>query len=569
MKLIELSADQPSFKKILFNPEGITLIVGDESKGNTSNGVGKTLALNLVHHCLGANINPKLKSAVPDWIFRLRFALNGQEHVIERSADGKHLYLDSKATKLTEYRHWLNECGAFRIEKNLSGLSFRSLFIRFARQLREDCNDPIKTHKENDPEALLRTLYLLGVDAAPIVTKQANRKRIIDIKQTAKNLGNDQVLREIFRTGTQPKLRAEWLDREIKKLRDDIARFEVAVDYRDIERVADDKTTELRKLEKQIAVLQFQISGIDKSLQQQPDISNNELLELYKGLQDVFKPETLAHFKEVEQFHHSLASNRKIRLESDRQRFFIEIQELESKSKILGQERDELLRSLDGKHALDEYTALTRQYAKLEEERARIDEYLKVTDRLNQDIQDLKERMLEANREAIQFVQTNPLDRHDKFFINLAEKLFPRTPAGILITDNLGDNQLRYDLSVQIEGNDSDGINNARIICFDWLILMQGSNHSIDFIWHDNRLFADLSPKPRAAWFSYLLEAISNTGKQYIASLNTENFDAMSAFLNEDQWKKLSDAKKLVLHSDKPENKLLGIQFGKIGDKEA
>jgi uncharacterized protein YydD (DUF2326 family) len=152
-------------------------------------------------------------------------------------------------------------------------------------------------------------------------------------------------------------------------------------------------------------------------LLQHPDISSDELLQLYHGLQNTFKPEALAHFKDVEQFHHSLAINRKARLESDRQKFYLEIKQLELTTDRLGQERDDLLRSLDGKHALDEYTALTKQLAKLEEERARIEEFLKVTDRLTQDVQNLKERMVEEDRMAIKYVQTNPLERHDKFFI--------------------------------------------------------------------------------------------------------------------------------------------------------
>jgi hypothetical protein len=252
MKLIELSANQPGFKTIHFNPEGITLIIGDESKGDSSNGVGKTLALNLIHHCLGANANSKLKNAIPDWVFKLRFSLNGKEHVIERSADNKHFFLDNESITLAKYRHWLNDSGVFHMDNTLPGISFRSLFTRFARQLREDCADPIKTYKENDPDALLRSLYLLGVDGTLIASKQANRKRVLEIKQTVKNLGNDQILREIFRAGTQPKVRAEWLDREINKLRNNITRFEVAVDYRDIENVADSKTRELRSLEKKL-----------------------------------------------------------------------------------------------------------------------------------------------------------------------------------------------------------------------------------------------------------------------------------------------------------------------------
>ena len=78
MKLIRLSCDQSSFKTLNFNAEGLTLIVGDGSSDKTkegsSNGVGKTLALGLVHHCLGANSNPRLASAVPAWMFKLEFS---------------------------------------------------------------------------------------------------------------------------------------------------------------------------------------------------------------------------------------------------------------------------------------------------------------------------------------------------------------------------------------------------------------------------------------------------------------------------------------------------------------
>jgi uncharacterized protein YydD (DUF2326 family) len=117
---------------------------------------------------------------------------------------------------------------------------------------------------------------------------------------------------------------------------------------------------------------------------------------------------------------------------------------------------------------------------------------------------------------------------------------------------------------VQIEGDDSDGINAARIICFDWVLLMQGSNHTMGFLWHDNRLFADIDPGARAAWFRFVTTVLAGTGKQYIASLNTENFDAMKQYLDDDVAKTLTDSIRLTLRGDKAQNKLLGIQFGSL-----
>ncbi|MCB2262050.1 MAG: penicillin-insensitive murein endopeptidase [Candidatus Thiosymbion ectosymbiont of Robbea hypermnestra] len=58
MRPIELTADQPSFRTIRFEPAGISLIVGGRSRKDetgsdkTYNGVGKSLVIALIHFCL-------------------------------------------------------------------------------------------------------------------------------------------------------------------------------------------------------------------------------------------------------------------------------------------------------------------------------------------------------------------------------------------------------------------------------------------------------------------------------------------------------------------------------------
>ena len=107
----------------------------------------------------------------------------------------------------------------------------------------------------------------------------------------------------------------------------------------------------------------------------------------------------------------------------------------------------------------------------------------------------------------------------------------------------------------------SDGINAARIIAFDWLLLMKGSNHAMDFLWHDNRLFADIDPGSRAFWLRYVYQQTIQTGKQYIATLNTENFDSSLKELPDELAVLIRSTVRMTLCGDKPENKLLGIQF--------
>lgn len=557
MKLIKLSANKSSFKTIHFNRTGLTLILGAGAKNKetegSSNGVGKTLALGLIHHCLGANVQRIFKEKIPDWIFTLHFELNGQEHCVERSGDSHHLVFDNHKISLKAYCEWLNKSGAFALTEKTSFLTFRSLIKRFSRYLKEDCSEPIKTHKENDFEAYLRTFFLLGLDYTLINHKKTNKQHLDELKATINNWKNDPLLHKLFQAGHEPKLRLEWLEREIPRLENDLQHFDVAENYHDLLLTAQDKTNQLRLVEKEILVIQFQLDGIEKLLQQKPDISTNDLLQLYNGLQEIFKPDTLAHFETVELFHQNFFANRIKRLEADKAKLIGDISQKEQERQQLGQSRDDLLKSLQGKYALDEYTALSNQLATLKSEHARLENYLSFIDTRKEELQQVKEVMLHEDSQAHDYVKTNPLAAHHVFFQNLADKLYPQLTSGIILDNNTGENQLRYQLKVQIEGDNSDGIGDARILCFDWLLLMRGQNHTIDFLWHDNRLFSDMGENPRAAWFKTVLN--SSADKQYIVSINIENYESMKNHLDLVCRQACDDAVVLKLYDDKPENK--------------
>ncbi|MEN9847898.1 MAG: hypothetical protein RL368_638 [Pseudomonadota bacterium] len=561
MRLIELSADKSGFKTIRFNRTGLTLIRGSNKLSDGSgNGVGKTLALGLVHHCLGANIQNELKNKLADWVFILRFELKGQEHRVERSGDGKHFVLDGiKQKNLTAYKDWLDKSGVFAIDEKKDLLTFRSLLKRFSRYDKGDCLDPLKTYKEEDAPALLRTFFLLGLKYESVRQKIVHKKRLDDLEKAIKLWKEEPILHETFQAGHEPKLRFELLEREIPRLENDLNNFDVAENYHDLLIEANSKTNEIRLLEKEISTLKFQLAGIEKLLQQRPDISKNELLGLYDGLQNIFNPDVLVHFEKVEAFHQTFLANRIQRLEGDRTQLSREVSQKENILKLAFQLRDDLLRNLEGKRALDEYTAMSNQLASFKAERAKLKEYLTFSDKRQEDIQKIKEVMLYEDALASTYVRENPLSTHNVFFQNIAGKLYPKLSSGILLENNTGKNSLRYDLKVQIEGDKSDGIGDARILCFDWLLLIQGKNHTVDFLWHDNRLFADMGENPRAAWFKEIID--SKTDKQYIATINTENYESMKKYLDDEYQQVLEESVVLDLYDDNVKNKLLGMQF--------
>jgi uncharacterized protein YydD (DUF2326 family) len=569
MRLISLTCDQPTFRALRFNNAGLTIIIGDSAKENkegSSNGVGKTLALGLVHHCLGAKADNLLAAAVPNWLFSLLVNIKNREYRIDRTGDGKKIFVNGELTSLAKFRSWLDESGAFRLEADVPLISFRSLFKRFARYAREDCLDPLRTNRENDFDARLRTLYLAGLDCSLVVSKMQYKHDLDQIAQALKNWRQDDILKDVFRAGAQPKVRAEWLEREIPRLREDLEKFQVAEDYRSIEMEAGDLTKKIRTKEKELAVIDFQLESIDKSLAQHPDISRQDLLDLYQGLQEIFKPEVLAHFEAVEKFHNSLSISRRKRLENDRLKLLSKHHSIDTERKLLVELRDKKLQSLQGKRALDEYASVANQFAALEEERNRLNQFLNFSTNLQQRAQNIREQRVEEDRRASEYISSNPLALIDNKFAELAEVMYPRVPAGVVLEVNTGDNQLRYEISVQIEGDDSDGINAARIMCFDWCILMYGANHAMDLLWHDNRLFADIDPGARAAWFSHVYKELHASGKQYIVSINTENYKSMKQYFSPELATEIEKTIVITLRGDIPENKLLGIQFGKTSN---
>lgn len=566
MRLIKLSANQPSFKTINFNPQGLTLIVGISSGGEqegNSNGVGKSLALRLVHHCLGANGNKHFGEKLAGWVFRLDFEINGQVHSVERSADIKILTLDDQPIRLRQLTTWLNESGVFALSvaPNLS-ITFRSLIKRFARVEKADFIEPGATAKETPFDALVRTLFLLGLDVSLVSNKHDFKKRIDALENANKIWHNTPALHDMFRAGDDARIRANWLKDKIPQLQEQLNSMVVAENYYDLEQEADRQTQLLRGIAQEIELLKFQVTGISELLIEHPDISSQELLSLYKGLEGVFKLEVLEHFEAVEQFHRSLAESRKRRLLADRARINAEIESKRLERGKLAAQRDRLLQSLIGKTAFEEYRAVANQLAQQEQELNALNDYLEFDTNVKKEVLSIKEAMLQDTHQAVKYLANNPMAELEARYRALTQPLYPNAASGITFENNTGDNMIRYTLKPRLEGSSSDGIDDARLLCFDWLVFLHGANHAMRFLWHDNRLFAHLDPGVRARWFSLALKELKSTGKQYIATINAENYDSMLDRLSDEEKLMLQSpaVKVLELRGRKASDKLLGIQ---------
>ena len=99
-------------------------------------------------------------------------------------------------------------------------------------------------------------------------------------------------------------------------------------------------------------------------------------------------------------------------------------------------------------------------------------------------------------------------------------------PAGITVRNNEGNNQTRYDIEAKIESDASDGINSVKLFCYDLTLLMAGNNHSMNFIFHDSRLFSNIDETHCDELFKIVKDKFSN--KQYIANINQNQFNSLT-----------------------------------------
>ena len=152
------------------------------------------------------------------------------------------------------------------------------------------------------------------------------------------------------------------------------------------------------------------------------------------------------------------------------------------------------------------------------------------------------------------------LDELLHFFRSLAKRLYPNATAGLTVANNAGDNQLRYSIDARIESDGSDGINNAKIFCFDLTLLFKGANHAVEFLLHDSRLFDGVDSRQVAEMIRIVGQHFGGTQHQYIASLNQNQLDELRSILGDDDFQKLIiNNMVLQLSDENDEGKLLGL----------
>ncbi len=570
MRFIELSANRSSFRTIRFNREGVSLIVGGRScKGDvdndkTYNGVGKSLAIVLIHFCLGSNRINAFQESIPDWVFTLTFEISGVLHRVQRNTSRQNsVIFDGQDLRLREYCERLAEL-TFDLPLGIEGLSFRGLLYKFLRRNKADYVQAEYTNSDQSPyNKLIRNIFLLGLDVELVTEKARLYQRLDNIRKSEKSLKSDPLLREFYTANKDVDIELSFLEERIAELEENQRSFQVAEDYYQIQKEANDLGVELQALGNRAVLLRNAINNIEESLKIRPDIAPDRIKVAYQEVGAAFRPETLRRLDEVQDFHQQLITNRITRLTQERRRLEQELAVQERSIRELSDALNEKSAYLGRSRALDYFIVIGGEIAALKAKAQKLRDYRTLGRRWSDELATIKgamqQEVLRTNQYLAQIhVQ---LERINSVFKGLSRRFYPDSPAGLTLHNNHRENQVRFDFEVRIENDASDGINEVRIFCYDLTLLIAGCNHHIDFVVHDSRLFSDMDPRQRAEAFR-IAEAITQKRKgQYIATLNEDQIQGMEEYLTAEERRRLIDKNVVLTLGDRSEaEKLLGVQ---------
>ena len=576
VKLIRLSSDQKEFHTIPFK-DGINLIVGkkkdskDKNTKNTYNGVGKSLAVYLIHFCLGSNKITAFEEKIPNWNFFLEFEIDGEQYKVRRNTSKQsNIFLNDEKYTLKNFRKRMLELN-FNLTEAPKNMSFNTLFPRFIRRDRASYNNYFSyVVKEQEYPRLLNNAFLLGLNIELVQEKKKLREFQTATENMKKSLEKDPVLKEHFSHNNDTEIEINDLQESINYLEEELESFKIANNYDDIEKEADLLACKLKELSNERTLVESDISSILKTLEMKSEISTEKIISFYENVKVEIPEMVNRKLNESISFHNGLLEKRNLRLQKELKKCRLELKRLEDKISEKGDSLDKHMGYLNTHGALDEFSSLNRV---LNEERIKLDkllEYQKIMKTYKKKLLSITSEYSEKSLETQEYIEHNKalLDKIKSTFRELTKEFYDKG-SGIKVESNDGENTLRYNIDVRIQDDSSDGVNEVKILCYDLMILLLQLNHKMKFVFHDSRLFSDMDPRQRGTVFKLVNKTIVPNGLQYIATVNEDQLESFKDNYEDDEYNNIiEDNIILELTDESDESKLLGIQIDMKYEKE-
>ena len=560
-KLNKLYSNKESFHTIEFK-DGLNIIMGKSEsykdknqKKKTLNGVGKSLIIKLIDFCLGADKNENWKTPLRDWIFCLDYTLDDIKHVIKRSInDSGKILLDGKELKLKEFKEEMKNQLEIANE-----FTYRECINRFLRKGKKAYNNYFTTIPgEKDCNTLTILIYLLDLDYSKCTEKINLKKDLDENRNLLAKAEKDSNFRALF--GNEEidiDVELANIDFEINKLKKDLNEYKFAENFNDIKNKADNASFKLDQFNNTRYVIESNIKFITESLNQEISVDIQAVKKIYEEINLFWSDALIKSLEEVNNFHYELLKQRKNALKKDLISQKIELEKIEKLIVETNAELNSYLEFLDTHKAMDKYVVIVKKIDQLNEKKNNIQQIRTFEKKIKLNIEKIKQDMSNANLKAQIYLDeaAEKLNKLNSQFMSLAKTFYEDKKSALLIKNNDGENQQRFNIDARITSDGSDGIQEIIIFCFDWILLNSNKTRQ-GFMYHDSLLIANVENRQKEILFTLSNQLCINNNKQYIININ---YDQILGF--EDEVKKLINQKTILTLTDKSaKEKLLGIE---------
>ena len=588
--IYRIHSDLDSFRELQFRP-GLNVLLADKSEEatdkQTRNGAGKTSLIELIHFALGGK-------ADKDSIFRSealasrRFAVDldvaGQRVSVERSG-AAHLDVNVTADDMrglamqsaqkskggggtirnSAWQELLGERvfqlpSASNAERSNFAPTFRALLPYFVR--RQDSGgftSHISQSSKQPPwNQQVAISFLLGLDWSVSQRFQALREQEKTIRE----------LKKVARRGSLPGFRgnAASLRTQVtlagakaEQLKQQLDSFNVVPEYQSIEREASTLTQKMNRLGDENTADRQRLDQLSKALEDErnPGLIS-DLGTMFNEANLVFPELVTRRFEQAADFHRAIIENRKAHLRSEIERTHQRISERDEAKAAMGRRRAELMGILDSGGALEQYTLLQKEYARLQADEETLNQQLNTAEKLEseQTKAEIERRQLQERLRQDFHERKGALTESIVLFEELSEALYERERAGSLTIDATENGPT---FEVHIESQRSRGITNMQIFCFDVMLAVIASRRGLSpgFLVHDSHLFDGVDERQVAKALQIGMARAEECGFQYLVTMNS---DAMP----QDGFDRGFDVRDHILPvklDDTPRGGLFGIRF--------
>jgi uncharacterized protein YydD (DUF2326 family) len=571
-------SDLLGFKEAHFD-DGFNVVLADTAEDSTetesTNGLGKTTLIRIIHFCFGSELARDRVLTHPDLAkatFGLDLQVGDDLVVVSRnigipkrvavssffvasfSFEKEDIDAGMVAISLDDWRMVLSArfFPEARTEDNAYSPSFRELSLYFARLGKPAFTDPqLAFQGEPGAQKRLCLSFMLGLNWS---LQRSIHDQIINRSSLSETT---KALRSAERSTGQKSIGELEADRValetlLRRKQAEIESFNVREDYRDLER----RLTELdRRIHDTINENYADTRLRDHYIQsttEMPDAEASMPVTILREAGAVFKEEALRRLDEVAAFHEQIYRNRRDFLKGEIRRLDEAISTRDSLIDQLSGDKQSLLGVLRTSGAIDTLIALQRSSNDLNarhevllaqiEQRKEFDRKAdEISARIARD-KTLLKNDLDDRKSAVDEVRA--------LFADFTIALYGR--PGRLGVDVGRDG---YSFSFTIDREGSDGVDQMVVFCFDLTVasIWASRGRGCRLLIHDSTLFADVDPRQYAAALKLAAECAEKYGFQYICCLNAGSLP--TEHLGEFD---VAPFVKLRLTDEGPEGRLLG-----------